>query len=173
MKIRSKNTRSPGAKRNLTDFLLGMLGLALAVASLYFPWHVYHNEDAVVLPRLEFSGRGDLYGEPEDRISVGARGFVSPVAGKLLDPVVTGSVAESEVTDQSEDEGEDAVSSVALPGYRVLYSANGLALVRDRNSVFIVGKGAPLPAGGKVKSIRRVEGSWQIRASNGDLIAGP
>ncbi len=173
MKIRSAKTDPSRIKRKVTDMVLGGIGLVLAVASLYFPWHVYQNQDAVLQPRLEFSGNTEMYGEPEDRIVVGASGYVSPLAGQLLDPVVTGSVDDGGVAKQGTDEGGNEEGSVALPGYQVLYSANGLALVRDRNSIFVVGKGAQLPEGGKVKSIRQVDGTWQIRTSKGDLIAGP
>lgn len=163
-------SRREKLRRRLTDTFLAAAGLLLASASLYFPWHVYYNEDAVVLPRLQFSGQGDLYGEAEDRIVPGSAGFVSPVSGQLIDPVITGSIENDESTAQAGlPEGEE---DRILTDYIVLHSANGLALVRDANSLFIVRRGAALPDGSRVDSISGSDGAWEVTTSEGYRIIG-
>lgn len=167
----SRKKIAPGSKarQSLTDMGLGVAGVGLALASLYFPWHVYWNQDQVTLPRLEFSGNTEIYGEPEDRIAV--RGYLPQIAGQVLDPTVTGSTTRDEGPDKQSNDAGDRPAPQRLPGYRLLHSANGLALVRDENSIFVVGRNSELPDGGHVKSIRRIDGGWQVLTSQGGMIA--
>ncbi|MEX0346169.1 MAG: hypothetical protein AB3N20_14690 [Rhizobiaceae bacterium] len=151
----------------MTDSFLLVIGLLLAAGSLYFPWHVYHNEDAVILPRLQFSGQGDLYGEAEDRIVPGQAGFVSPVSGQLIDPVITGSVTSEELSETDEAELTEVAGVKIRTDYIVLHTANGLALVRDADSLFIVRKGSTLPDGSRVDSISGNNGVWEVTTSEG------
>lgn len=169
MTSRKKGIRRSKRRRSLTDIGLGIAGIGLALASLYFPWHVYWNQDQVTLPRLEFSGNTEIYGEPEDRVAV--RGYLPQIAGQVLDPTVTGSTARDEEPDKKAEDVGDQPAPERLPGYRLLYSANGLALVRDENSIFVVGRNSKLPDGGRVEAIRRVEDGWQVLTSQGGMIA--
>ncbi len=165
-------SRREKLRRRVTDSFLLAVGLVLAAGSLYFPWHVYHNEDAVVLPRLQFSGQGDLYGEAEDRIVPGQAGFVSPVAGQLIDPVITGSVTSDESTEVDEERLLRVAGDRILTDYIVIHGANGLALVRDADSLFIVRRGSTLPDGSRVDSISRNDGVWEVTTSDGYRIVG-
>lgn len=171
MKTKSK-LQTAKLRRTVTDTFLVAAGLVLAAASLYFPWHVYHNEDAVVLPRLQFSGRGDLYGEAEDRFVPGSTGFVSPVSGQLIDPVITGSITSEDSTEIDEEGLPKVADGKISADYIVLHSANGLALIRDADSLFIVRRGSALPDGSRVDSITGTDGVWEVTTSEGYRIIG-
>lgn len=157
-------------RRRITDLSLGGIGVCLALASLYFPWHVYFRGEPMSVPRLEFSRQGDLYGEPEDRLAIATSGYLPQIPGRLVDPLVTGGISSEE--SDLEDAAESQTYPGELSGYRVLYSANGRALVRDRDSIFIVGRNSRLPKGGRVREISRVDGNWQVLTSSGEIISG-
>lgn len=153
-------------RRKLTDFALGCVGVALAAGSLYFPWHIYLNPDAVTQPRITFSGNMEPVGEPEDRYAPLGLAYPLPDRVEIIDPVITGSV---EVADdrQSSDQPTGADSGRVLPGYRLLHAANGRALVRDVDSIFMVRRGTALPGGRRVERIGQVDGAWQVFTSDG------
>lgn len=150
------------------DTALGLAGVALAAGSLYFPWYVYWNSDRFEPPRIEYSGNTELYGEPEDRTGVLWLQAQLP-QGTILDPIETGTVDKPEEEEAApEMKGEPTRSK----SYRLVFVANGRALVRDDTGVFVVTPNSTLPDGQEVTEFRTVGDDWELLTSGNEIVAG-
>ncbi|MEZ5811869.1 MAG: hypothetical protein R3D45_10700 [Rhizobiaceae bacterium] len=150
------------------DTALGLFGVALAAGSLYFPWYVYRHSDRFQPPRIEYSGNTELYGEPEDRTGVLWLQAQLP-QGTILDPIETGTVDKPQ---EEETAGEARGEPTRSAAYRLVFVANGRALVRDDTGVFVVTPNSTLPDGQRVTEFRSVDDQWELLTSGNEIVAG-
>ncbi len=165
--MRRVNSKRPRRLRKLvSNAAWGGFGLMLAGGAVAFPWYVYFNPEQFSPPRIEYSGNGELFGEPEDRSGAFEQRMIS-LRGEILDPVETGTVEPANISSGSSGDQPFPGRSNA---YRVLHVANGLALVRDDTGIFIVQLNSRLPDGQVIKEMRRQDQKWELVTSGNEIV---
>lgn len=158
-----------------SDILLAAGGVALGIASAYFPWHVYFNPEQYGIRAIEFSGSGG-FGAPSSGTARTSDAPVPLTASDLpimeLDLFATGSTPE-----EGEDERPlgapvvfDQPFPVHLIPYRVVHVANGRAMIEDDTGIFIVQRGSLLPDESRVASIEQRGGGWVVVTDAGRIM---
>ncbi len=159
-------------RRDRDEFVIVGLGLALALGSALFPWYIFFHQEKFGFSGLTFSGTPAEVVAPEDLSPqpqrIGAPSATQQLASEL-DTLATGTLPPA-------DEKPDAVGlseqpfPADAPPFRLVYVANGRALIEDDGGLWVVRAGSTLPDSSKVKSLEQRDGNWVLVTSNGGVI---
>lgn len=153
------------------DFAIGFFGLCLAALSAWFPWYVYNNEKQFGPPRLVLDGRRNAPPGSDPQMRRVAQEDLPSVDAIGLDTTTTGSIGQPSArlagTDRQfgKTTGSLKVLQPAPRDFEVIFVSRGRALLRDGGDLIPVARGAVLPDGSKVESIRQRNGVWELQTS--------
>lgn len=162
----------------ILDFFIGFFGVCLAAVSAWFPWYVHNNADEFGPPRMVFDGQRNPLPGADPRLRDVA-GTLRPIMdGVGLDTTTTGSVPQpsTRLRGRQMPLGETAgnlqvvAPPVGPPSYRIVFAVQGRALLRDGDDLIPVARGAKLPDGSQVESIRKKNGFWELHTSSDQTI---
>jgi hypothetical protein len=147
----------------LDDALLVTAGIALAVASAYFPWYIFTHQDQFGFPSVKLQGIESTAPSAGIRPTPLAAEPLSvsevPVLG--LDLFATGTVDEDVDRALVERAISQPFPSHIVP-YRLIHVANGRAMIEDDTGIFVVQRGSTLPDASRVAAIERRGEEWVI-----------
>ncbi len=171
-----RKARKPARKSySVTDAVLVGIGIGLTAACATFPWYVFMNQDKFGYTQITFDSNpivsdtsGPFYtprvqwkpapATPED------------VAALPLDYVATGTVVGS-IDRQSPEDGAEAQPFPEVPvRFELVHVANGRAMIRDGNGLFVVERGSVLPDNSRVVSIEDQGGKWVLKTSRDQMV---
>ena len=177
---RSRHRRSHRFWHNLRragpgDYIAWGGALGLACASVWLPWDVYLNGAGYGPPSFQFSRSGEV---PADVIALreGRSPLFDMVAESYVGdppPVVRAQTDQERrdpfdrTTDVAEGtasalpDGVDPITTAGVPSdgggarhvYTLINAGGGLALIADREGIYIVRSGAMLPDGRRVSAV--------------------
>ncbi len=172
-KVSGKTSALPWYRRNsfsATDAVLTGLGIGIAVAATSFPWYVFFNQEKFGVAALRFEG-SEASSAVSARLSpaIGSTRNLSPedLEGLSLDYEATGSLPPRRKP--LEPSGKQAFPASA-PNFALVHVANGRALIRDANGLWIVERGSILPDNSRVVAIESRDGSWILRTSENRVV---
>jgi hypothetical protein len=160
---------------SVTDAVLVGIGIGLTAACATFPWYVFMNQDKFGYAEIAFDDNpivsdtsGPFYtprvqwkpapATPED------------VAALPLDYVATGTVVGS-IDRDGPVAGEEAQPFPETPvRFELVHVANGRAMIRDDNGLFVVERGSVLPDNSRVVSIEDQAGKWVLKTSRDQVV---
>lgn len=149
-------------KRDKSDLIFALAGIALATLCAVFPWYIFFNQDEFGIRPLAFSGAGDTGSEDWP-----AAGELTPADWadvSVLDFRATGTISPTQPE-------MDGALHQPFPGdlvpFRLIDAANGRAIIEDKDGFWIVERGSALPDGSRVSDVVRSEdGSWVLVTSD-------
>ena len=165
-----RNVRRAG----LGDYIAWGGALAMAAVSVWLPWDVYLNGANYGPPSFQFSRDGEV---PADIVALreGRSPLFDMVAESYIGdppPVVQPQSDASganpfddpqfaaDDTDETLPDGVDPITTASIPGdgaaahvYKLIDAGSGLALIADREGIYIVRPGAMLPDGRRVSAV--------------------
>ncbi len=167
----------------MTDLLLAISGVALAMFAAFFPWYVFFNKDDF---KVEGPGGHMVRDLPEAPFRNVVS--ISPIASKdndrdsvapeSVDQVTTATVPEptEAISPRKEDSGTNILqqplpgNNGGSPSFQLLHVNAGKALIQDASGMYIVGVGEVLPDNSRLSTITKRDGKWALITSNGDII---
>lgn len=149
-----------------SDVVIAGLGIGLGLVCALFPWYIFFNQDQFGIRAMKFEGNGEIEGKIElsaqpDR--VGAPSESAEIPAEQFDLLVTGTLPK--VLD---DEGTPTpgLSEQPFPGvaeeFRLVYAANGRAMIEDDTGLYVVQPGSRLPDNTRVATIEQRDGNWVL-----------
>lgn len=151
-------------KRDRGDFVVAALGLTLGLTCALFPWYIFFNQEKFGVREFVFEGRGSI--TPSTQLA-----YQPPL---IRQPFSTGEVPKMELdffptaTLPSEDERVRAVPASEQPfpsdlvNFSLVHVANGRAMIRDADGLWVVQPGSRLPDASQVASIEQRGGNWVL-----------
>lgn len=151
-----------------SDWAIMLGGIGLATVCALFPWYIFLNQDEFGIRPLAFEGRPPDEGPPPAFLPelVGMRIPQSMIDLPQLDYSATGTVSAEPL---------EPVPEQPFPGdahgFRLVYAANGRAMIEDKDGYWIVQRGSSLPDGSRVSRIQNNKGQWEIVTTRDAVIA--
>lgn len=149
-----------------SDIVIAGLGIGLGLVCALFPWYIFFNQDQFGIRAMKFEGNGEIEGKIElsaqpDRVGAPSESAEIPV--EQLDLLMTGTLPK--VLD---DEGTPTpgLSEQPFPAaaeeFRLVYAANGRAMIEDDTGLYVVQPGSRLPDNSRVATIEQRDGNWVL-----------
>lgn len=165
-KVRLSFTAESRSGAGSSDIVIAGLGIGLGLVCALFPWYIFFNQDQFGIRAMKFEGNGEIEGKIElsaqpDR--VGAPSESAEIPAEQLDLLVTGTLPK--VLD---DEGTPSpgLSEQPFPAvaeeFRLVYAANGRAMIEDDTGLYVVQPGSRLPDNSRVAAIEQRDGNWVL-----------
>lgn len=154
------------ARSRRSDLAVAGLGVLLGVGCAVFPWYIFLNQEKFTVTGIRFGGAGPSH---DDRLFAGPLAKRGPpmespdIAPEKLDLLATGTTdpdAPKELPDETQQPFPGEV-----PEYRLVYVANGRAMIADSNGLWVVQRGSPLPDNSTVRTIEQRDGAWVLVTS--------
>ena len=161
----------PQDKWDRSDLIIGAMGLALALTCAMFPWYIFFNQEKFGVREFVFDGKGTAgktVAANHQPMPIGQPFKADDVPTLELDFFPTATV-------NPRNEPRPAPESEQpYPGdrlrFKLIHVANGRAMIRDSDGLWIVRKGSPLPDASKVVSIEQRDGAWVLVTSRDDVM---
>ncbi|MBB3964618.1 MULTISPECIES: flagellar protein [Rhizobium] len=163
-----------GRRSTFNDRALTIIGLLLAGASAIFPWYVFFNESKFGIDVAAGDRTRDLPDWPARNVfsvSPLAMANKNPPETKPdipVDPLTTATVSSI----GKEDDRGAPLEDQPLPGkspFRLLYVANGRALIEATSGMYVVRIGSILPDESRLAALEQRDGKWVIVTSKGEV----
>ena len=168
---------SPAASegRHGSDLTIAALGISLALLCALFPWYIFFNQEQFGVRPMKFEGGGTPVSGPgavgTQAQRVGAPMSVEDVPIEDLDLFATGTLpGKSDGKDGAPPGLEDQPFPAEIPQFRLVYVANGRAMIEDDAGLWVVQPGSQLPDSSTVAAIERRAGKWVLVTSNDRVI---
>jgi hypothetical protein len=161
----------------LTDNLLVVSGIGLALLAAFFPWYVFFNEDQFVYrPEAVITSR-DLPELPARPVVIASPSAIpdsdaGQAALLVPDNLVTGAVPEDKA-DVKEKAADDPALDQPFPRdtrYRLLFVSNGQAMIEHASGIYLARVGAALPDDSHIATLEQRNGDWVIITDQGKVI---
>ncbi|GLS31305.1 hypothetical protein SAMN04488498_11852 [Mesorhizobium albiziae] len=148
------------------DFVVAGLGIGLGLLCALFPWYIFFNQEQFGIRAIKFEGGGQADGPVELAIQperVGAPSESAEIPPSGLDLLATGTLPK-----------EPDEAGVPPPGlreqpfpaageeFKLVFAANGRAMIEDDSGLFVVQPGSRLPDNSRVAAIEQREGRWVL-----------
>ena len=169
----STTTANRAKKSRRGDFIIAGLGLALGFGCAVFPWYIFFNQEKFGVRAMRFAGNGGQNQEPiylgNQGERVGAPMTVDDIPPMKLDLFATG-------TPRRTDDGlplptvEDQPFPGDDPKFKVVYIANGRAMISDDSGLWVVQPGSLLPDNSTVARIEQRDGQWVLVTSTDQVV---
>ncbi len=168
--------RRPARKSySVTDAVLVGIGVGLTAACATFPWYVFLNQEKFGYAQITFDANPIVSDTSGPFYTPRVQWKPSPatpedVAALPLDYVATGTVVGS-IDRDSPEPGEEPQPFPDVPvRFELVHVANGRAMIRDENGLFVVERGSVLPDNSRVVSIEDRDGGWVLRTSRDQVV---
>lgn len=169
-----KQPPRPAARGRRGDIIIAFLGIGLGLGCAMFPWYIFFNQEKFGIRAMEFSGGGVA---PDGPIYLGSQGerIGAPITADEIPPMKLDLFATG-TTAKAEEEGEQTQSVVEQPfpepniDFRLVFVANGRAMIADDAGVFMVQRGSMLPDNSHVAKIEQRSGKWVLVTSENRVV---
>ena len=154
------------ARDRVGDVIMACLGASLGLGAAMFPWYVFFNQEQFGIKAMRFSGEGMEITEPltyqPQQIARPIDIAEAPVPD--LDFLPTGTLP-----DRSDLAAAVSVEDQPFPEpvpFRVVYVANGRAMIEDSEGLWLVQAGSLLPDSTRVAALEKRGEQWVIVTSD-------
>lgn len=148
-----------------SDIVVAAFGIGLGLVCALFPWYIFFNQEQFGIRALKFEGNGEATGPIElsaqpDRIGAPSESAIPPAR---LDLLATGTLPKI-----LDDEGTPTPGLTEQPfpaeaqEFRLVFAANGRAMIEDDSGLFVVQPGSRLPNNSRVATIEQRDGRWVL-----------
>lgn len=151
-------------KYDRVDIMIGAFGIGLGLTCATFPWYIFFNQEKFGVREFAFShkGSGPSYTSPGIAFTPIGKPFTSEeLPQRDLDFFPTATVraeAQKAVAVPVEDQPYPAEKI----RYDLVHVANGRALIKDEDGLWVVQPGSQLPDASRVVSIEKRSGQWVL-----------
>lgn len=163
----------PRSRRS--DLIVAALGISLGFGCAAFPWYIFLNPEKFGVRAMKFGGSGNQEAGPiylgDQGERVGAPMAAEDIPPMKLDLFATGTPSRAPV------DGEASPVTLAdqpFPGdkigFKLVYVANGRAMISDDTGLWVVQAGSKLPDNSKVAKIEQRSGKWVIVTSADQIV---
>ncbi|QPC85384.1 hypothetical protein GA830_00470 [Mesorhizobium sp. NBSH29] len=159
--------------KGTSDIVIAALGIGLGLLCALFPWYIFFNQDQFGIRALKFEGNREIKGPIEltpqpDRVGAG----IEPLE---LDPSKIDLFATGTLPKSPDDNAEKSpgVEVQPFPGdheFRLVYVANGRAMIQDDTGLFVVQQGSRLPDRSNVARIEQRSGKWVVVTTSNQVL---
>jgi hypothetical protein len=149
-----------------SDVLIATFGIGLGLVCALFPWYIFFNQEQFGIRALKFEGNGQTEGPIElsaqsDRVGAPSESVEIPPTG--LDLFATGTLPKRPDDDGTPTPGlDDQPFPATAEEFRLVYAANGRAMIEDDTGLFVVQPGSRLPDNSRVAAIEQRDGRWVL-----------
>ena len=151
-------------KRDRSDMVVAVLGVALGLTCALFPWYIFFNQEQFGVREFVFQGRG-LVTPPSNLVYQPAlinQPFSTGEVPKMnLDFFPTATLPAEEDEIRSVPASEQPFPS-DLISFKLVHVANGRAMIQDEDGLWVVQRGSRLPDASEVASIEQRDGNWVL-----------
>jgi hypothetical protein len=171
-RFRSGKPKGSSQAARSSDMTIAALGVALGLICALFPWYIFLNQDKFGFPAVKLENRAPPVAEP---IGSQAMRMGMPLGiGKLpliqLDPLATGTVLRNKGGGDAAPGLDEQPFPTDAQQFRLVYVANGRAMIGDEAGLWVVQPGSLLPDSSRVSSIEQRGGKWVLVTSNDRVI---
>lgn len=163
--------RPARGRYKLSDAVLTGVGIGIGIASFTFPWYVFMNQERFGVAALRFDSAdgqtSDLSGPfYTPRVRWNPQPLTEEeIMALQIDLLPTGTVRGRDVPPAGDGTGGVPVRPVSAPAFSLVHVANGRAMIRDANGLWVVERGSVLPDSSRVVAIEQRNGTWVLRTS--------
>lgn len=160
-------------KGKSSDVVVAALGISLGLVCALFPWYIFLNQDKFGVQAMRFQGQG--------YVRSGGQGVNAPSAqpGVALDEMpsmqvdflATGTPRTTPPGDRELRAAKTQPFPAEPPDFSLVHVANGRAMIRDADGLWVVQAGSRLPDGSHAKLIERRDGRWVLVTSRDHVVA--
>lgn len=159
-------------KRQSSDVVVAGLGIALGLVCALFPWYIFMHQDQFGIQAMRFDsqreGGSNLHAldRPERGQSVSANEL--PAMG--IDFLATASPNQRPHREAELAAAKNQPFPAGPPNFSLVHVANGRAMIRDEDGIWVVQKGSRLPDGSHASAIKRQDGQWILVTSRDHVV---
>lgn len=158
---------APPRRRLSGDIVIGGAGILLGLTCALFPWYIFFNPEKFGVRPVVFAGND---GPPPDGLTltpqrIDRSGNLPAGDASVLDFFPTGTVGDSPVPALAGEAQPFPGDKAADAAFSLVHVANGRALIRDRDGLWVVTVGSPLPDDTRVAAIEERGGAWVLVTS--------
>lgn len=160
------------ARKQPSDVVVAGLGIALGLVCALFPWYIFMHQDQFGIQAMRFDSQreGGSSLHTLNRPGRGETVSAHEMPSMGIDFLATASPNERPHRETELAAARNQPFPADPPEFSLVHVANGRAMIRDEDGIWVVQAGSRLPDGSHASAIERQDGQWVLVTSRDHVV---